>query len=119
MPRLQTFTLRAVALGLALAAIVSCDQRVPTGTIGGGGGGNNQTGEDVTPPTVSFEQPPAGAYINIGDSVLVGVRIRDNQSLANVQLFGVSMRGSADLGNLEIINRYTRSEERRVGKECR
>jgi hypothetical protein len=100
------FTVRLLALGLALTAIVSCDQRLPTNTIGGGNNGGGNSGEDVTPPTVTFEQPPAGAYINIGDSVLVGVRIRDNQSLANVDLSGVSMRGSADLGNLTIINRF-------------
>ena len=106
MPRLQMFTVRMAALTLALTAIVSCDQRLPTNTIGGGNNGGGTPGEDVTPPTVTFEQPPAGAYINIGDSVLVGVRIRDNQSLANVDLSGVSMRGSADLGNLTIINRF-------------
>jgi hypothetical protein len=109
MPRLQTFTLRAVALAIALAAIVSCDQRVPTGTIGGGGGGGgggNQTGEDVTPPSVTFVEPAPNSYLNIGDSVLVGVRVRDNQNAASVAITGVSMRGSADLGNLTIVNRF-------------
>ena len=104
MPRLQTFTLRVAAIGLALAATVSCDQRVPTGTIGGGGG--SQTGEDQTPPTVTIELPTRDDYINIGDSVLVQLRIRDNQNLVDVRVTGVSMRGSADLGNLTIVPRY-------------
>src|SRR5688572_12697891 len=108
MARLQTFILRVAALGLALTAIVSCDQRVPTGTIGGGGGGGgNQTGEDVTPPTVTFTEPAVNPYLNIGDSVLVGIRIRDNQNASSVSITGVSMRGSADLGNLTIVNRFT------------
>jgi hypothetical protein len=107
MPRLQTFTLRVAALGLAFAAIVSCDQRVPTGTIGGGGGGGgNQTGDDVTPPRVTIVEPAAGSYLNIGDSVLVGVRIMDNQNAASFTLTGQSFRGSADLGNLTIVDRF-------------
>src|SRR5688500_6993763 len=106
MARLQTFTLRFAALGLALTAIISCDQRVPTGTIGGGGGGGNQTGTDVTPPIVTIDTPSVGSYVNIGDSVLVAVRIRDNQVLQDVGVTGVSMRGSADLGNLTIVTRY-------------
>ncbi|MFN2563876.1 MAG: YncE family protein [Gemmatimonadaceae bacterium] len=109
MPRLQTFTMRVAALVLVLAASAGCDQRLPTNNIGTGGGpgGGNQTGDDVTPPTVIIEQPPPDSYINIGDSVLVSVRIRDNQNLASVELSGVSMRGSADLGNLTIVNRFT------------
>jgi hypothetical protein len=107
MARLQTFTLRVAALGLALTAVVSCDQRIPTGTIGGGGGGGgNQTGEDVTPPTVTFVEPAVNSYLNIGDSVLVGVRIRDNQNASSISITGVSMRGSADLGNLTIVERF-------------
>jgi hypothetical protein len=107
MPRLQTFTLRVAALGLALTAIISCDQRVPTGTIGGGGGGGgNQSGPDVTAPTVTIDEPAAGSYLNIGDSVLVAVRIRDNQNVHDVDISGVSMRGSADLGNLTIVPRF-------------
>jgi hypothetical protein len=107
MPRLQMFTLRVAALALAVAAIVSCDQHVPTGTIGGGGGsGGNQTGEDVTRPTATFTEPTANSYLNIGDSVLVGVRLRDNQNVQSVTITGVSMRGSADLGNLTIVNRF-------------
>src|ERR671914_2367864 len=99
MPRLQTFTVRVLALGLALTAIISCDQRVPTGTIGGGGGnGGGSTGPDTDPPVVTIVEPAAGSYLNIGDSVLIGVRIRDNQNAASISLTGVSMRGSADLG---------------------
>jgi hypothetical protein len=102
------FTLRFGALGLALAAIIACDQRLPS-QIGGGrpGGGGNQTGEDVTPPTVTIDTPSAGSYVNIGDSVLVAVRIRDNQAIQGVSISGVSMRGSADLGNLTIVPRFT------------
>jgi hypothetical protein len=106
MPRLQTFTLRLAALGLALTAVISCDQRLPTGTIGGGGGGGNPTGTDLTPPIVTIDTPSVGSFVNIGDSVLVAVRIRDNQVLQDVGVTGVSMRGSADLGNLTIVTRY-------------
>jgi hypothetical protein len=109
MPRLQAFTLRAAALMLAVTAIISCDQRVPTGTIGGGGGGGggNQTGDDVAPPTVTFVEPAPNSYLNIGDSVLVGIRIRDNQNASTLGITGVSMRGSADLGNLTIVSRFS------------
>jgi hypothetical protein len=101
------FTLRLAALGLALAAVISCDQRLPSQAIGGGGGGGgNQTGEDVTPPIVTIDTPAAGSYVNIGDSVLVAVRIRDNQIIQGVSVTGVSMRGSADLGNLTIVPRF-------------
>jgi hypothetical protein len=106
MPRLQTFTLRLAVLGLALAAIVSCDQRMPSQVIGGGGSGGNQTGDDVTPPTVTFTEPAANSYLNIGDSVLIGVRIRDNQNAASFTITGQSFRGSADLGNLTIVDRF-------------
>jgi hypothetical protein len=107
MPRLQTFTLRLAALGLALTAVISCEQRV-TGVIGGGGGGGgNQTGADITPPVVTIDTPSVGSFVNIGDSVLVAVRIRDNQVIQDVNVTGVSMRGSADLGNLQIVPRFT------------
>jgi hypothetical protein len=108
MPRLQTFTLRLAALGLALTAVISCDQRIPTGTMGGGSGpgGGSPTGPDVNPPVVTIDTPAAGSFVNIGDSVLVAVRIRDNQALRDINVTGVSMRGSADLGNLTIVTRF-------------
>jgi hypothetical protein len=100
------FTLRLGALGLALTAAISCDQRVPTGTIGGGGGGGNQTGVDITPPTVTISVPVNGDFLNLGDSVFAQVTIRDNQNLQSVALTGVTHRGDPDLGNNTIVQRF-------------
>jgi hypothetical protein len=61
---------------------------------------------DRTPPTVQFEQPPAGFTVAVGDSVFTQVRVNDNQSLASLELRGYSVRGSVALGTQQIVPRF-------------
>jgi len=102
--------LRLAALGAALAAIAACDSRSGVGplVVGGSGGnpGGGLGGEDVTPPIISVDTPTAGTLVNIGDSVLVAVHLRDLGGLASLELKGISIRGNPDLGNAVVVERY-------------
>jgi hypothetical protein len=102
---------RLTALAAAFAAVAACDSHTAggplgTGTGGAGSGSGGLGGEDRTRPLVSIDTPTVGTLINVGDSVLVAVHLRDAGGLASVQIRGVSIRGSADLGTAVITDRY-------------
>src|SRR5215207_3983631 len=93
---------RLTALAAALAAVAACDSRTATspyggtGTIGTSGGAS---GEDKIAPLVTIDTPTTGTLVNVGDSVLVAVHLKDAGGLASLTLRGLSIRGNPDLGN--------------------
>lgn len=62
---------------------------------------------DGEPPRITFVAPKTGATLNIGDSLLVRVDLKDNVGLKTVKLYGVSPRGDAALGTADTVLRYT------------
>ena len=97
-----------------VALIVGCDSRNSTSPLNGGGsssGGGGpipgQKGPDRTPPTIVIDSPITGQLVNIGDSVLVSVRLHDNASLRTLDLVGLTVKGSEALGTLTRTIRYS------------
>ncbi|HEY2378394.1 MAG TPA: hypothetical protein VGH98_20615 [Gemmatimonadaceae bacterium] len=94
--------IRCAAVVAAVALVASCDQRTPLNPfIGGGSGGGGVKGAPVV--SIDTLQP---SPVNVGDSILVAVHVVEDSSIASVQLFGLTVNGSADLGTLSISNRY-------------
>src|SRR5690242_4884923 len=91
--------LRVLALAATVAVVLSCDSGPPTAIHqnqnGGGGGGG---GADSTPPSISIDTPTTGALFNIGDSILVTLRLHDDQQLNTMSVVGFKERGSISLG---------------------
>ena len=102
----RTLLIRLATLVGAIALIASCDQRTPLTPIGGGGGGGGGSTANRGAPIVTIDtlQP---SPVNIGDSILVAVRIRDDSTVSNLQVQGLTVHGSVDLGTLQTFNRYT------------
>lgn len=106
MIRHSSFRLFALIAGVAV--VMSCDAGAPTGlgTIGGGDPGSGPTGPNRA-PTVAIELPVANANVNIGDSILVGVRLRDPDGIKSLSLTGLKFSGDPDLGTQTSKERYT------------
>jgi hypothetical protein len=87
----------------AIALVVSCDQRTPLNpNILGGGSGGGVKGAPVV--SIDTLQP---SPVNVGDSILVAVHVVEDSSIASVQMFGLTVTGSVDLGTLAVSNRYS------------
>lgn len=103
---LMTRTRRSRPL-LALAAVgllAACEgenlfQALPTQSGSGGRA-------DPTAPQVRIESPDSTRRVAVQDSVLVRVRVTDNQALASLQLSGFALRGSAALGTESRVERF-------------
>src|SRR5262245_55599552 len=110
------FAFSRVAIFLcAVALVVGCDSRNSTSPLNGGGassGGGGPVppggakGPDRTPPIVTVDTPITGQLVNIGDSILVSVRLHDNAALRTLQLVGLTVKGSEALGTLTRTVRY-------------
>jgi hypothetical protein len=93
----RAFAPLTVAAAVALAA--GCDGpnqfRTPISTTGDA-------------PRVEIQVPSAGgqAAKPVGDSVLVQVRLRDDQGVTGVTFQGVALRGDPSLGTDEVVPRY-------------
>ena len=77
----RTLLIRLSAAAAVIALIASCDQRTPvTANIHGGGstGGGNPSAPAVSIDTV---QP---SPVNVGDSILVAVHVRDDSAIVNL-----------------------------------
>src|SRR4051812_47235160 len=96
--------LRLSVLGAGVVIVASCDTRLSTSPITVGSGSSSNTG--VRGPTVVIDTPVAGALANVGDSVLVVVRLHDDKALTTFNLQGLKLTGSADLGTLQSTIRY-------------
>lgn len=111
---MKASSLRLLALAGSMAAVLSCDAGAPTGlgeffekpptdTIGTGGPGRG----DGVQPSIEIVTPVPDAVANIGDSILVTVRLRDDASgLQKVEIAGLAMRGDVDLGTDTVFSRY-------------
>ena len=108
---MRSVLVRLTALVGAVVLVASCDTRLPTATsvttprgssTSTGGATNNQR------PTVTIDSPLAGALINVGDSVLVTVRLQgaSTRPLKNAVISGVTEKGSVDLGTYQQTPRY-------------
>ena len=99
----RTLLIRLSAIAAVIALIASCDQRTPvTANIHGGGstGGGNPSAPAVSIDTV---QP---SPVNVGDSILVAVHVRDDSAIVNLNIHGFTVHGSVDLGTLQVYDRY-------------
>lgn len=105
---MRSALLRLAALAAGVVIVASCDTRLPTTatvTSGGGGGGSSSPSKTVG-PTIVIDSPLVGALINVGDSVLVTLRLHDNKALTNASIVGVAQTGSVDLGTFAQRVRY-------------
>lgn len=113
--------MRLFALVAGMAAVLSCDSGAPTGVgefnntnptdsigSGGGSGGGAAATGDGRYPVASIDTPVVnGALVNIGDSILVAVRVRDNLSgIASVTVEGLKVKGDPSVGTQVITERY-------------
>lgn len=98
----RLFRLATVLGGIAVVA--SCDSRLSTAPITGGSGSNNNSG--AKGPVIAIDTPTTGALVNVGDSVLVIVRVHDDNSLTSLSLEGLKITGSAELGTRVETARY-------------
>ncbi len=60
----------------------------------------------VASPTITILTPAPGAKLNVGDSLLVTVRLQDGAGVKSVAFSGYTLRGSAALGTQDTIVRY-------------
>ena len=98
----RAHVIRFAAIVAAIALVASCDQRTPLNpNIHGGGSSNGVKGA----PVVSIDTVNPSP-VNVGDSILVAVHVLDDSSIASVQMFGLTVHGTVDLGTLTVANRY-------------
>jgi hypothetical protein len=98
----RAHVIRFAAIVAAIALVASCDQRTPLNpNIKGGGSSNGVKGA----PVVSIDTVNPSP-VNVGDSILVAVHVMDDSSIASVQMFGLTVHGTVDLGTLTVANRY-------------
>ena len=60
----------------------------------------------IAAPTITLLTPGVGAKLNVGDSLLVTVRVQDGAGLRSIAFSGYSLRGSAALGTQDTVRRY-------------
>lgn len=109
---------RLAALVLGLAAIVSCDGAPTTTRIGSGiSGGPTGTAPLVPPPPgavdsqaplVLIDTPIVSPtqLVNVGDSILVVMRLNDDRGLGTVTVTGWKETGDPNLGTFTRTARY-------------
>ena len=92
-----------VAMAAAVALVAACDQRTPLNPNikGGGGGGGSVKGAPVV--SIDTVRP---SPVNIGDSIFLAIHIRGDSSLSGLQINGLTVKGSVQLGTLTTSNRY-------------
>jgi len=101
------FRLALVVGGVAVVA--SCDSRLSTAPITVGTGGSGSTNNSGTAgPVIALDTPVVGGLVNVGDSVLVVVRLHDDKPLTSLSLEALKITGSGDLGTRVETARYPR-----------
>jgi len=94
---------RLAAIAAGILVVASCDTRLPTTAVIGS---SSSGGKDLSKPAISIDSPTVNALINIGDSILVVMKLHDDKALSSVVVSGLAYRGSADLGTLTQRVRY-------------
>ena len=108
---------RLLAVGLAVAVVVSCEAGPSAPRFGNGISGGPTGTSPVTPPAPGSPdtndpfviiQTPAtnGQLINIGDSILVQVLLNDDRQLGDVSITGFREAGDTSLGTFQRTVRY-------------
>ncbi|HEU5175712.1 MAG TPA: hypothetical protein VFT96_13235 [Gemmatimonadaceae bacterium] len=104
---------RLLALVAGVAAIISCDAGTPAGlgkyteTPGSSGGGGATTQGDGRYPIMSIVAPDSGDTVNIGDSILVALNVRDNLSgIRSIAFAGLTYKGDPNVGTQTITERF-------------
>jgi hypothetical protein len=104
---MRSVFIRLTALAGAVALVASCDTRLPTATtVGHGSTSTPSSSSNGNGPSIVIDSPLVGTLINLGDSVLVSVRLHDNKALRSASMAGVTQKGSVDLGTLTTTQRY-------------
>jgi hypothetical protein len=100
--RSNLFRLAALATGVVIVA--SCDARLPSESQFGSS--SSSTSSTTKKPSIVIDSPTTGALINLGDSVLVSVRLHDDKALKTATMAAVTQTGSIDLGTFTQTPRY-------------
>ena len=105
---MRSVLIRLGALLAGIMTVASCDTRLPT-AASTGSTPSSPTAKtlNTNKPTVVIDTPLVGTLVNIGDSVLVTVKLHDAKfSLTSASLTGVTESGSVDLGTFARKQRY-------------
>lgn len=70
---------------------------------------------DELPPVIAFLAPASGSFVVAGDSVLVTVRIRDNDGVDRVRIQGLAIQGDSELGTEVRVPRFAPMEAQFMG----
>jgi hypothetical protein len=97
--------IRLAALAAGVVIVASCDSRLPSEQQFGSGSSSSSS-NTTKKPTISIDSPVTGTLINLGDSVLVSVRLHDDRALKSATISGVTQTGSVDLGTFTQTQRY-------------
>ncbi len=103
---MRSVLLRLTALAGAVALVASCDSRMPTATTIGNIPTSSTTSPSTAKPSIVIDSPLVGTLINLGDSVLVSVRLHDSKALRSASMSGITAKGSVDLGTFTTSPRY-------------
>jgi hypothetical protein len=99
----RAHVIKFAAVVAAIALVAACDQRTGLAPkINGGGSGGGVKGAPVV--SIDTVQP---SPVNIGDSILVAVHVKDDSAITSLQIMGLTVHGSVDLGTLSVSNRYS------------
>jgi hypothetical protein len=109
---------RLASTVVGVLIVLSCDTnpvspRFGNGIAGGPTGSGpvvpiNPGAPDTSTPFVRIDTPATpGQLVNVGDSILVVARIIDERQLVGVEFTGIKYIGSASLGTLQEIVRYS------------
>jgi len=99
----RALVIRFAVVTAAIALVAACDQRTPLNPVfkGGGGSSNGVKGAPVVSIDTLRPNP-----VNVGDSIYIAVHVVDDSLISQVQLLGLTVKGSVDLGTLSVTNRY-------------
>ena len=98
---------KLTALAGAVALVASCDTRLPTATnVVGSSPASSPSSPNTANTSIVIDSPLVGTLINLGDSVLVSVRLHDANALRSASMTGVTAKGSVDLGTFTTTPRY-------------
>ena len=114
---MRSHLVRLAAVAVAVAALASCDTGPVTPKFGNGIAGGSTGTAPITPPNPNtpdtgsvgvFILDPAttGQLVNVGDSLLVQVRIFDDRQVQSVRIQGMKYTGDPNLGSLVESIRY-------------
>lgn len=88
---------RIVVLALGVAAVMSCDSRLPTAL---------RLGQPGDPPVIIIDSPTVNTQVNLGDSIFVRASVVGGNGLKTLSLTAVAVTGDKDLGTYAETQRF-------------